>query len=373
VRLDPEKTVYIREEPLADLERLFEGRLSEALLQFHTNRFWKQVQDIEIVSSPDGWSMPLAFHPDAKISRWVDSEALRETLEQGLKSNPELPITDGIVGGMMRIRRYVIGILAATPDHPYHPDPEDENEVLRAIRLSGDPTALAAFREFMAQQPSMPPGMVEAIRRGGDPSALAGLHRFMRRERPIPQEPGELGAERPLGDDPSHPGKPPDAAEPQMGRVLWVAPPWSQFVRRLAEGSPDSWIQITLNVPAEEYEVESKSGREALRRRSANPDSVELSTLIDRVLREANKEFEGSFPPIAALREHQPFASLPEPLTERQYALLRESASRRAVPATLALALMDGLSPAELYGVYRPFQVAIPLATLGVDIQGKGT
>jgi hypothetical protein len=71
-----------------------------------------------------------------------------------------------------------------------------------------------------------------------------------------------------------------------------------------------------------------------------------------------------------AVRTHlKPFAvpNAPE-LAEEDYALLRESANRRAVPAALALALSEHLTPDELYGLYRPFQLTLPLQSLGARI-----
>lgn len=144
---------------------------------------------------------------------------------------------------------------------------------------------------------------------------------------------------------------------------------YSHFLSRLSDLVPGDWVQIVMSVPTAEYEDESKPGRQALRALSTSPQG-ELAALVLRVTSEADEVFGRAFPSMASIREHlRPFAA---PGTERpsgrDYELLREGGNRRTVPAALSLAVKDRLSVAELYGVYRPFQVVIPLASLGIRI-----
>jgi hypothetical protein len=130
VRTDRGATVYMERALVDELEQTFGDRLGEIVIGFETSLLRRQVRHVTVLHMPDDFSLPISFNPDPEVDRWPDSDAIRAVLETLVERIPGRPVRDGPSDRMQRARRYAIGVLAATPDAPYHPDPVDEREFL---------------------------------------------------------------------------------------------------------------------------------------------------------------------------------------------------------------------------------------------------
>jgi hypothetical protein len=129
LRLDNGTRLYIHEESLRRIEQQFGVDLAATKLRFRANRLLRRVQNIELVEPAAYSVLSIPFSPDASRPTWTSSALFASVLLEIVRSIPEAPAKNGLQVSLQRVRRHALGVLNATPQHPYFPDFKDEEEM----------------------------------------------------------------------------------------------------------------------------------------------------------------------------------------------------------------------------------------------------
>ncbi len=138
------------------------------------------------------------------------------------------------------------------------------------------------------------------------------------------------------------------------------------FYAGLAKLTPLEWLSTILDHDILEYQRASDPGREVIAEfaRSPNPTDAESALLL--IQETAAEVVTDLWPDLATLRaDMRPYkAPGATDLSEEAYDMLLKQVTRQVHLAGAGVALAEHLTPAQLSGLYQPFEELVPLSTV---------